>query len=70
MFRLNHRDTVDQQSNAGLAQAQIGQELSLVNGMQFLHGLELDDQTAREEQVHLELAIQLHTLVLEGYLHF
>lgn len=57
---------IDQQSKRQLAQAQIGEELGLVNALQRVNGLHLDNQLAFNQKVKAQPRVDLQTFVHYG----
>ena len=57
---------IDEQSNGQMEQAEIGQQLLLVNRRNCLHRFQLHDNRSLHKQIDPESFLELKTVELEG----
>jgi hypothetical protein len=60
---------IKKEASWNTGQAEVGDELGLVNRENSLDRLNFDDQAARNEYVQPVSAVQTHILVLEWHIH-
>ena len=58
---------VDQQTNGLTGEAEIGQQLGIVDGQEFLDGLQFDHDTALDQQIDLQIRRHAMPAVLHRY---
>ena len=57
---------IDEQAEGAAFEFKVGQELGVVDGEEFGHGLELDDELVLDDEIESIAAIECYAFVYEG----